>query len=141
VGVDEVAQVVDFVVDDCPEVFFGVVLVVVVMLVDVWYVVFRCCFLLAKWFVAYLGDFIAVEFLGLHIGCVDLGEELGKNSDRRGDRLDSTMVSPQTPCLMTYPSQLDCCRGRTSRGWIDDRVADPCRGSAWGQRKAIRGAR
>ena len=26
VGVDEVAQVVDFVVDDCPEVFFGVVL-------------------------------------------------------------------------------------------------------------------
>jgi hypothetical protein len=36
VGVDEVAQVVDFVVDDCPEVFFGVVLVVVgVMLVDV----------------------------------------------------------------------------------------------------------
>jgi hypothetical protein len=26
VGVDEVGQVVDFVVDDCPEVFFGVVL-------------------------------------------------------------------------------------------------------------------
>lgn len=110
VGVDEVAQVVDFVVDDCPEVFFGVVLAVVV-LVDV---TFSCCFCCQS--SMYLGDFVAVEFLGLHIGYVDLEEEMGENVDRRDERLDSTMVLPQTACLMTYPSHLLCYRGQTNRG-------------------------
>jgi hypothetical protein len=54
---------------------------------------------------AHLGDFITLDLLGLHIDNVDLVEVMGKSIDRRDDRLDSTMVSPQMACLMmTYPS-------------------------------------
>jgi hypothetical protein len=60
VGVDEVAQVVDFVVDDCPEVFFGVVLGELRLVIVMFFTLSRGA--------VYLCDFIAVEFLGLHFG-------------------------------------------------------------------------
>jgi hypothetical protein len=121
VGVDEVAQVVDFVVDDCPEVFFGVVLGVAV-LVDIAFS--PCLAMMAS--IVYLGDFIAVEFLGLHFGDVDIADETRRDVARKDD---SRMISPQMACLMTYTSHLDRCRGQTSRGCVgklEDRGANPC---------------
>lgn len=50
-------------------------------------------------------------------GCILAMWILQRRQGRDVDRWDDcTMASPRMPCLMTYTSHLDRCRGQTSRG-------------------------